>query len=197
VNDIKTHVTLLLACTLIAIASGCASSALKSTPADGPWETRLDRIASFNGTMLVAQNHLWNVKTGRAVTAFAVPDLLDMSNGIALGGRYLEAVTFAPDGRTLLTATSRAFLPEGGGIGGEFLLWSARTGQKISRSTLADGNVYDLEFSADGRRIGHLAPGRTMRVVSGLAGRTARPHRLLHCGWLAVSGHVLAESDGL
>ena len=134
----------LLLC-LALVLSGCSTSrGIETVPPGYPW-------ISFNGKQLLFRNQLWDVKSGRQIRQFAVPPQITISNGVAHGYGYVEAVAFSPDGKKVLTATAHLLGPEMVGPG-PVQLWDIASGRKLLEFD-SDKRIENAQFLPDGKRI--------------------------------------------
>jgi RNA polymerase sigma factor (sigma-70 family) len=80
------------------------------------------------------------------------------------GSRYFSALTFSPDSRTLLTASTAENLVE----------WDAATGKELRRLGGVLWNSDDLRFSPDGKTIA-VANGGAIRLIDRASGEDRTP----------------------
>jgi RNA polymerase sigma factor (sigma-70 family) len=81
------------------------------------------------------QARVWEVAGCKEVARFSQPEK-DLA-----GGRYISALAFAPDGKTLFTS----------GSGSGLIEWDLTTGKELRRIAPACVNASDLAFTADGK----------------------------------------------
>src|SRR5262249_19120136 len=81
------------------------------------------------------------------------------------------------DGRRLLTfgAPPRTPAEERGGAPGEAQIWDAATGKPLTPPLRHFGEVYQAEFTPDGRRVVTASLDRTARVWEGVTGQPLTP----------------------
>lgn len=119
---------------------------------------------------------LWDVATAERITRFSVP------------ARSAFLLTFAPDGKTLLSS----------GPEPQVRLWDTATGQQLLAEAGHAGVITSLSFTPDGRALASGADDGTLRVWDVAAARLRRPltgHRQgVHA--LAVSADGKAVLSG-
>jgi len=122
------------------------------TEATGPFGGSSDGVAE-----------VWNVTTGRRLTAIRVKD-----------SGFLGAL-FSPDGARILTA-NRGVKDSPAQVASTATSWDAATGRAVAAFGRGDGPTSSIAFSADGARIATVPPDRRVRVWDARTGSLrARP----------------------
>jgi RNA polymerase sigma factor (sigma-70 family) len=123
---------------------------------------------------------LWKVETAERITRFQVP------------ARAAFVLTFAPDGKTLLSS----------GPEPRVRLWDTATGEQLLGETGHEGAISSLSFTPDGRTLVSGADDGTLRVWDAAAGQPRREltgHRgAVHAIAVAPDGKTVLSggSDG-
>ena len=114
---------------------------------------------------------VWDPATGKLLRRFIEPDRPNQARHLQEFGRQVQALAVSPDGRLLAAA-------EGVGSSDGIWLYETASGRPLKKLAGHSGEVHDLAFSPDGRRLVSVSRDQTGLVWDvTLPALVARPER--------------------
>jgi WD40 repeat protein len=138
------------------INAGAAGPFTVKVSPDGTLFAAICRDTADTGERLA---RVWEGAGGKEIARFR------QSEKDLAGGRYISALAFAPDGKSLFTS----------GSGNGLIEWDLTTGNELRRIAPVCFNATELTFTADGKAVIVVGPGDITRLIDRVSGKDLTP----------------------